>query len=76
VETRPTSGKPGARVIILGTDLKHATGVTFNGVSRATFKVVSKSEIKTNLPEGATTGKVKVSTASGMLTSNLNFRVP
>jgi uncharacterized repeat protein (TIGR03803 family) len=75
VETRPTSGKPGAAVIILGTDLKHATGVTFNG-ARATFKIVSKSEIKTNVPEGATTGKVKVSTASGTLTSNLNFRVP
>jgi len=75
VETRPTSGELGAAVIILGTDLKHATGVTFNG-TRATFKIVSKSEIKTNVPEGATTGKVEVSTLSGTLTSNVNFRVP
>ena len=58
-----------------GTNLKHTTGVTFNG-TRATFKIVSKSEIKTNVPEGATTGKVKVSTPNGTLTSNVNFRVP
>jgi uncharacterized repeat protein (TIGR03803 family) len=61
VETRPTSGKVGAKVKILGTNLSGATSVTFNGTT-AVFNVVSKSEIKTTVPAGATTGKVKVVT--------------
>ena len=76
VETLPTSGKVGAAVKILGTDLTGATSVTFNGTS-ATFKVVSSSEITTNVPEGATTGVVQVVTEGGTtLTSNTVFRVP
>jgi uncharacterized repeat protein (TIGR03803 family) len=74
VETQPTSGKVGAKVIILGTNLTSASGVTFNGTA-AKFTVVSKSEIKTIVPEGATTGTVEVTTAKGMLKSNVVFRV-
>jgi uncharacterized repeat protein (TIGR03803 family) len=75
VETQPTSGKVGAAVKILGTNLTGATKVTFNG-TLATFTVVSSSEITTTVPTGATTGNVKVTTPSGTLTSNVNFRVP
>jgi uncharacterized repeat protein (TIGR03803 family) len=75
VETRPTSGNVGAAVIILGNDLKTAASVTFNGTSAA-FTVVSSTEIKTTVPEGATTGRVKLKTPCGTLTSNVNFRVP
>jgi uncharacterized protein (TIGR03437 family) len=75
VETLPTSGKVGAAVKILGTDLTGATSVTFNGVA-ATFKVASSSEITTTVPSGATTGTVKVVTPSGTLSSNVSFRVP
>jgi uncharacterized repeat protein (TIGR03803 family) len=74
VETRPVSGKVGARVIILGTNLTGATGVSFNGTA-ATFTVVSGSEIKTTVPAGATTGKVKVATSGGTFSSNVAFRV-
>ena len=74
VETNPTSGKVGAKVSILGTDLTAATGVTFKGTA-ATFKVVSKSEIMTTVPTGATTGIVQVVTPGGTLNSNVNFRV-
>ena len=73
VETRPTSGKIGASVVILGTNLSGATSVTFNGTV-AKFTVVSKSEIKTTVPEGATTGKVEVKTPHGTLKSNVVFR--
>ena len=75
VETLPTSGKVGTSVKILGTKLAGATSVTFNGKA-ATFKVVSSTEITTTVPTGATTGKVKVKTPSGTLTSNVSFRVP
>jgi uncharacterized repeat protein (TIGR03803 family) len=75
VETRPTSGTPGTTVIILGNNLTGSTSVTFNGTSAA-FTVVSSYEIKTTVPSGATSGKVKVKTPSSTLTSNANFRVP
>jgi uncharacterized repeat protein (TIGR03803 family) len=75
VETVPILGKVKAAVKILGTDLTGATSVTFNGTA-ATFKVVSGSEITTNVPAGATSGVVKVVTPSGTLTSNVVFQVP
>jgi uncharacterized repeat protein (TIGR03803 family) len=74
VETQPTSGKVGAAVKILGTNLTGATSVSFHG-TEAKFKVVSKSEITTEIPTGATTGKVKVKTPDGTLVSNVIFRV-
>jgi len=74
VKTLPTSGKVAAGVMILGTDLTGATSVTFNGTAAA-FSVVSSSEITTTVPTGATTGTVQVTTSSGTLSSNVNFRV-
>jgi hypothetical protein len=74
VETRPTSGKVGAEIIILGTNLTGATAVSFHGRA-AKFKVVSKSEITAEVPNGATTGKVKVKTPQGTVVSNVAFRV-
>jgi hypothetical protein len=74
VETRPTVGKVGTAVIILGTDLTGATGVSFNGTA-ATFKVVSSTEITTTVPTGATTATVTVTTPNGTLKSNVAFRV-
>ena len=74
VETEPASGEVGAAVVILGNNLTSATSVTFDGTP-ASVAVVSGSEIKTTVPRDATTGKVKVRTPSGTLTSNVNFRV-
>jgi uncharacterized repeat protein (TIGR03803 family) len=73
VETLPNSGKVGAAVRILGTDLTGATSVAFNGTA-AKFKVISSSEIETNVPSGATTGTVEVTTKN-TLKSNVAFRV-
>ena len=76
VKTLPTWGKVGATIKILGTDLTGATSVTFNGTAATTFKVASSSEITATVPEGATTGLVKVVTAGGTtLTSNTIFQV-
>ncbi|MGA2601735.1 MAG: choice-of-anchor tandem repeat GloVer-containing protein [Bryobacteraceae bacterium] len=74
VETQTTSGKVGAAVKILGTNLTGATSVTFNGTA-ATFTVVSKSEITTTVPTGATTGPVEVTVSGHTLKSNTKFRV-
>ena len=74
VTTTPGYGKPGAEIIIKGTDLNGATSVKFNGTA-ATFTVVSASEITAVVPTGATSGKVDVSTPSGTLASNVSFTV-
>jgi len=74
VKTLPTSGTVGASVIILGTNLTGTTNVSFNGTA-ATFTVVSSSEITTSVPTGATSGTVQVTTPSGVLLSNVAFRV-
>jgi uncharacterized repeat protein (TIGR03803 family) len=74
VKTLPDSGKVGAAVRILGTNLTGATSVTFNGTT-AEFKVISKSEIETNVPSGATTGTVEVKLAKNALKSNVVFRI-
>lgn len=74
VRPMPASGKVSAAVTILGSSLKGATSVTFNGTS-ATFTVVSNSEIKTTVPTGATTGKISVVTPAGTFTSNVVFKV-
>lgn len=76
VETNPTSGAAGTKVMILGNNLTGSTSVAFNGTG-ATFTVNSTgTAITTTVPAGATTGYVKVTTPSGTLTSNVKFRVP
>jgi uncharacterized repeat protein (TIGR03803 family) len=74
VKTLPSSGKVGASVEILGTNLSGATGVSFNGTAAA-FTVVSPTEISTTVPTGATTGSVQVIAPGGALLSNGAFRV-
>jgi hypothetical protein len=74
VETLPTSGKVGATVYILGTNLTGASSVSFHGTA-ATFTVVSATEIETTVPNGVSTGFVTVTTSGGTLKSNKIFRV-
>jgi uncharacterized repeat protein (TIGR03803 family) len=74
VEMQPFAGKPGQSVRILGSDLKGATRVTFNGAA-AKFAIISESEITTTVPADATTGYVDVLTPRGTLKSNEKFLV-
>jgi uncharacterized repeat protein (TIGR03803 family) len=74
VEARPTSGRVGRSVRILGTNLAGATSVTFNGTP-AFFKVKSSSEIGAVVPPGATTGTVQVVMPGATLSSNVPFTV-
>jgi uncharacterized repeat protein (TIGR03803 family) len=74
VQTVPTARNIGQKVIILGSDLTGATSVTFNGKA-STFSVVSPTEITATVPSGATTGTLEVVTPSGILKSNVPFRI-
>ena len=75
VETQPASGNIGVAVTILGASLKNASAVSFNGTPAA-FTVISSTEITTNVPAGATSGSLTVTTSKGAtLKSNVEFRV-
>jgi uncharacterized repeat protein (TIGR03803 family) len=74
IETRLSTGKAGAPVIVFGNNLTGTTAVNFNGTPSA-FTVLSETEIQTTVPTGATTGFVTVATPSGTLTSNKPFQV-
>lgn len=68
------SGRVGQSGAILGQGLKGTTDVSLNGVS-VDFTVASDTHIIANIPQGATSGYVTVTTPSGVLTSNVPFRV-
>jgi uncharacterized repeat protein (TIGR03803 family) len=75
VALRTTSGKVGAKVAILGTNLTGATSVAFNGTP-AGFAVNSTgSAILAAVPVGATSGTVTVTMPSGVLSSDKLFTV-
>jgi uncharacterized repeat protein (TIGR03803 family) len=74
VQTNPSSGTVGTSIMILGNALTGASAVSFNGTP-ATFTVVSPTQIKAQVPSGATSGIVKVATPKGTLTSNAVFQV-
>ena len=74
VKTEPSFGQIGSSVIVLGTNLRGATGVTFNATPAA-YTVVNNSEIRTTVPTGAATGTVQVTTPGGRLNSNIPFQV-
>jgi len=66
------TGKQGNTVTILGTHLKGATKVTFNGLA-ADFKVVSDTYLTATVPNGATAGPIEVVTPGGSLSSRKSF---
>jgi uncharacterized repeat protein (TIGR03803 family) len=74
VESNPAFGKVGAKINIVGSNLKNATSVKFNGTPAA-FTITSGSYIKTTVPTGATTGLVTVTTPGGTFSSNVAFQV-
>jgi uncharacterized repeat protein (TIGR03803 family) len=68
-------GKVGSNAQILGQGLIGTTAVTFNGTPTTTFNVASDTYMTAEVPSGATTGPIVVTTATGSLTSNRNFTV-
>jgi uncharacterized repeat protein (TIGR03803 family) len=69
-----TSAKVGKTVEILGQGFTGTTTVSFNGTP-ATFHVASKTYLTAIVPNGATSGFIKVTTPGGILESNQVFRV-
>jgi hypothetical protein len=55
----PTSGKVGSKVTLSGYDFYSVTGVSFGSV-KASYSIVSPTEISVTVPKGATSGKIKI----------------
>ena len=70
----PTSGPVGTSVTITGVSLTQTSEVTFDGV-KASFKKESDTEVTADVPDGAKTGKIAITTAGGLATSSGTFTV-
>jgi len=70
------SAKSGQTVDILGTGLTGATAVDFDGIAAASFKVISANFITAVVSPASETGLVTVTTPSGKLSTQTNFKVP
>jgi hypothetical protein len=69
----PASGITGSSVTITGVNLTGASAVTFNGLPAASFTVTPPTQIVAKVPNGATAGAIKVTTAGGIATSATSF---
>jgi hypothetical protein len=71
----PIKGPVETWVTINGAGFSGATQVAFNGIPSTAWRVISGQVITASVPVGATTGKVAVTTPSGVFTSYDNFVV-
>ena len=71
----PGSGPVGTTVVITGVAFTGTTVVAFNGIVATTFNVDSDTQITVVVPAGATTGKIKVTTGGGSVSSSTTFTV-
>ncbi|MEI7833711.1 MAG: SUMF1/EgtB/PvdO family nonheme iron enzyme [bacterium] len=71
----PPTAVVGAVVTITGTDLDKVTSVTFNGIAAKTITDNTATSLKVTVPEGATSGKLVVTTAGGTVTNSYDFIV-
>ena len=70
----PASGAVGALITIKGDHFTGTTDVTFRFVS-APFTFVTDQKITATVPAGALSGRIRVTTPSGIAESATNFRV-
>lgn len=71
----PTSGSVGTPVVLTGTGLTQTTKVTFGGVTATTVTVNSDTQVTANVPTGALTGKIVITTKGGRAQSKTSFTV-
>jgi len=71
----PTSASPSTEVTIYGANFTGATAVKFNETLATTFAVDTDGQIRANVPVGATTGKISVTTPGGTGISLTDFTV-
>jgi hypothetical protein len=70
----PKSGPVTTPVTITGHSFTGATALTFGGVA-ASFTVINDSKVDTQVPTGAVSGPIVITTPGGTGSSNSNFTV-
>ncbi len=70
----PATGPVGSSVTVGGSGFTGATSVTVNGTAAA-FTVSSPGQIALTVPNGATSGPIRVATRNGTATSSTSFTV-
>lgn len=71
----PAQGKPGASIVINGSNFSNVSRVRFSGGMEAAFTVQSATRLSTTVPLGAVTGPVTVTTPGGDSESGASFTV-
>jgi uncharacterized repeat protein (TIGR03803 family) len=71
----PTSGPVGKPVTITGVSLTQTSKVTFGGAKATTFTVKSDTQVIADVPTGATTGHIAITTPGGTAVSSGVFTV-
>jgi uncharacterized repeat protein (TIGR03803 family) len=69
----PASGPVGSQVILTGTGLTQTTKVQFGKVAATTFTVNNDTQVTADVPTGAVTGKIQITTKGGSVTSKTSF---
>jgi uncharacterized repeat protein (TIGR03803 family) len=71
----PVSGPIATTVTIKGTHFTGTTAIVFNKTAVTSFTVKSDTQLSTRVPNGATTGPIKVTAPGGTATSSTSFVV-
>jgi hypothetical protein len=74
-QLRPVSGAVGQKVLLWGRDMLGATAVDFNGTPATDFVVASSQGVWADVPSGATSGPITVTTPNGSYTTSESFTV-
>jgi len=71
----PSSGAVGQKVLLWGRDMLGTTAVDFNGTPATNFVVASSQGVWADVPSGATSGPITITTPNGSFTSKESFTV-
>jgi hypothetical protein len=71
----PSSGQVGSSILISGSNLIGVLKVSFHGTPAVQFASRGSNYVVANVPSGATSGPIMVTTPNGSAVSNANFTV-
>jgi hypothetical protein len=71
----PAAGGPGSKVMITGANLSGTSGVDFDGLPAVKFTVISPAFVSVEIPAGAFSGPISVTTSGGTARSLTDFLV-
>jgi hypothetical protein len=71
----PATGTVGTTVTVTGTNFTNASAVTLNGAAITGYVVVNATTLTFDVPAGATSGLIAITTPAGTATSSSSFTV-